>query len=780
MVRKGKPTRRERETHGNVAFNAFMELYGLSNKHVKDFAHNFHNASEPYRLASRFHQALIPSKLPLVRKLDNLDEAVTNLGKLLDRVPKSPECEGVFLFNYEDGKLKNLGVKRPEFEDYVHALEVAGAWKGKRPSDDEIKGMDSFGILSSIATYFPDEYQSFIDTEGYQHIRDFSRVIRGLFESTITEDSPEGNPFPAQRIGLDVLTSGMDHSKFRSMNEKLDLEADEIIRLLNDPEELNRRLHGDKSSEGVLQHADHYDSLDSLLDLQVLESIPYSGITGPEHVMETAQRLEVLKGDKVGNNRSKTVKILLGLLSSTDQGQRADLLDMVARSETEQEVDSLELYSRLKNTGLKPEEFIEFLRAGDQFGWRPEGSDTALSTLTGEYYKFLDPVDAYLTAALSNFNLLDELDKITSKKSSVPAAKELMLNPSLLFLDDNAVELMTLARDYNQGRLIIERYATVMAEGLHERAEAVLHVGQLRPSRLDLKFIRERMRSLDEQEMGSVVGCKSTEELKDLLKSKEKNTTQKPSHIEGISWFNLMKKRMNKRGATEENIHSVEEAHELLSDNGGNPRLLRNMFRTQPRNLVDLCSHIKIHSEDETFGVMMQRDALFQRYKLGLATVDGFSENFSEFVSQEHPNPFQALQGYLPQTETDVSYSDDINEEVVHQETPPLSESTGKIFLCGGIFRGDAKRKLEEEFPNLSLHQCNHSGKIYGLGNLSSEDTVVWVRQNSGHNIYHSTKNKCQKSGANFLEVESDGLSSIRRFLTEPLKKKSHSTESAS
>ncbi len=782
MTRNGRLTRKERDNQGDILLGAFRELYDLSEDQVKGYTLNFHNAKEPFGVRRRLHEALAPVKIPFLRKLDSLEQSVTHLGRLMERVPQSSECDGVFLFNYdEDNNLSDIGVKSPKFEDYVRALENNGAWPNGRPSDEEIRSWETFKTLVSLATYFPKQFETFVDTKGYKHITDFSRVLRCLANSEREKNPSQGWEVPLQRMCFEVLTYDLDPSKRRDPKTRTNLEFREVELLLNDPSKLRERLNGDETIEGIIQDVMPYQELDHRLDLDVLERIPYLKKHGKEHVREVAPKLKVLKGKETGSKRAKPLKTLLGLMDATDPEQRSDLLDIVERARSAQGVDSLNLYCRLRKNGLRPEEFVEFLRAGDQFDWKTEGRDTALSSVVSGGYLHMDPISAYLTLALSNFDVLQTLDNITTNRSSTPAAKELILNPSLLFLDDNAVELMTLARDYDHGRLIIERYATVKAEGLDERAEAVLHVGKLRPSRTDLKFIRERMRSLGEHELSNVMGCTSPEKLKDLLKSKEKKTSQKPIRTEGISWFDLMKKRMAKRGSSDEFIAEVEEAHRTLSDSEGNPRLLRNMFRTQPRNLGDLCRHVKENQGNETFELMMQRDSLFQRYKLGLVAVEDFNERFSEFLSEEHSNPFQALQDYLPCFEDCGVGLDKISPaEVCYQELPPLAESSGRIFLCGGIFRGEAKARLESEFPNLSIIRGRKSSRVVGLGKLSKNDTVVWIRQHSGHSPYDSVKDKCSRTGAKFLEIESDGLSSVRRFLSEPIKQRSHSKESAS
>ncbi|MBT6402290.1 hypothetical protein HOK09_02385 [Candidatus Woesearchaeota archaeon] len=727
---------------------------------------NFYGPIDPMHVPAKLQEVLIPSKKKFESRLDSLEGSIENLGKLLDKIPTSPECEGVFSFEYGSSKeVTNVKANLPRFKDYVESLEFAGAWEGERPSNGEIESMNNFRLLRSLTSSVPSVYDLFHRTEGYKHIQELSHFLRDFIES-----SPEGNTVPAQRLGFDVVTNNLSYFQRYNAREHKEI----IVSMFNDPSELQSRLYGNEETEGVLTLAESYRLLDNVLDLDVLDAIPYSG-TGSEHVSEIAPKLKNLKSKSEGHQRVKTLKTFLRLLNSTELDQRADLLDIVNRTLSEQDVDSLSLYGKIQSSGLKPEDYVEFLRSGDQFAWRPDGSDTALANLTSETFEPEDSVTNYLNVVGSKFNILSALNEIASNKQGAPAAKELMLNPSLLFLDNNAVELMTLARDYNQGMLIIERYATVMAEGLHERAEAVLKVGQLRPSRLDLKFIRERMRSLDEQEMGSVIACKTTEELKNLLKSKEKNKSQKPKLTEGVSWFELLIKSMAKRGAKEENIHSVENAHELLSNHEGNPRLLRNMFRTQPRNLGDLCNHVNDHSENETFGIMMQRDSLFQRYKLGLATVEGFYERFSDFVSQEHSNPFNALQSYLPLEE--VTPKVETLQEIQSDTTSEvnISDFPGKIFLCGGDFRTKAKDAILKRIPGVIFYgdaKENKRFKINGIREqLNSNDAVFIIKRNISHTGEGQAIKQCEMAGLRPIPCPTRGSASVSDFMESEIGK---------
>ncbi len=752
MARNGKSTKKQRFQQGETVFKAFQHLYGLSENMAESYLTNFHNSDNPINVVIKLHQALVPSRANLDKKLDSLEGAIESLGDFLDTVPTSPECEGVFTFKYNKSQeIEKVEANTPNFEDYVKSLEFAGAWKGERPSKEEIKSLGVFSFLKSIATYVSGQYDLFCRTEGYKHVQELSHLLRDFIES-----SPKENNIPAQRLGFDILTLGLNYSQRNNIEKHKEV----ITNFFNDPSEIKKRLHGNQETEGVMQLSEKYHLLDDMLDLEVLDMVPYSGKTGPEHLNEIAPKLKNIKSETEGHQRVKTLKTLIQLLRSTDLDQREDLLDIVDRSISEQKVDSVNLYKQLQSSGLKPEEYIEFLRAGDQFGWRPEGSDLAITNLSSEYFELIDPVTTYLMVKRSGFNIINALREIASNKGGVPAVTELIRNPSLLFLDDNAIELMTLARDYEHGKLIIERYSTVKANGLDERAEAILHVGRLRPSGDDLSFIRKRMRTLPENEIGKIMEYDTVENIKKLLKTQKPSKDQKPIKTEGVSSHSLMIKRMIKRGATEESISAVEEAHEILLNHGGNPRLLRNALRTQPRSLGDLCNHISNHQGNETFRLLMKRDSLFQRYKFGLATDPDFAQNFSSFVEQDHSNPFQALQNYLPIFPINEEVSDNITPlEVEPMRT--IEEFPGKIVICGGKFKMEHKRTILRELPGIIFSPDGDRLKKMGLQGLNENDGVLWIIPGTTHSAHDKVKGQCQRNGAIFELSRTGGLSII-------------------
>ncbi len=671
--------------------------------------------------------------------MQSLEAAVNHYGNWMDATARH-------------SKFRHIIACEPDFDHYKRALAEAGAWEeGQEPDEKTIKDMEAYRLLVEWATDFQDKFVHFHETNRLGHVR----ILKELF-GTFYKHS-KGRTAPTKKFAQDFLEEMVGERGGRTGEGKGFAKAVAVQRIISDPSRVG------EVSKGFMDLADHYLCLETDYDIAILDALPREEQTKAEQVRDVVPfLLEQKSKEKEPRKRAETSKTFLELVrSTTDLEKRIDLLEVVDRAMVEEEVDTLSLYRRLRRTGLKPREYVEFLLSGDQFSWRPEGSKATMDFVTGRGLQGVDPVSAYLMVARANFNILKALEEIAKNRTGAPAAKELILNPSLLFVDANTPELVTLARDYQHGTLIVKRYATVRAEGLDDRAEAVLHVGKLRPNLDDLTEIRKGMRALPEEEVRFVSGCDTIEGIKRLVKRKTTSKKEMPYQRQNLSWFDLMKKSLVARGATTEELSSLERAHGLLSDNGGKPRFLRNMFRTQPEDLGQLCDHIAAHHGSKTFTLIMQRESLFERYKHGLAIDSKFGENLSGFVAREHPNPYAALKEHLPE----LSVEEELELEPAYLgEEPkpiPIEEFPGRVIICGGTFRPRLRQRIEQELPGVVFGPDKKRLKREGVPGLSENDAVLWVVPGSDHNGHDKVKGQCEKSGTIFEISRSDGVKSV-------------------
>ena len=481
-----------------TALAAFQHLYkgpleqkgleALTEDDARTFVHMLHygnlsNGNAPKKLRIAIRNALTSQSNDIPSRIRGLNQAVAFYGTWIEAGNT----------NEKYGAINQL---EPSFEDYATALEMAGAWeKGQRPSEKTIRGSPEFDVLEGWATKFQGRTDDFVTTDGLCHVRAISGSIENFY------DGDKTRTIATRKFCSDFFEvfSGKPPNKTKKYDSSSTIA---IERILLDPKGVGDTLGG------FAEFVDSYYLLEAEADLAVIDEIPRNERSPSEQVRYVAPILQRQKGGKEKKAvRVKTSKTFLELTKSVDLEERIDLLEVVDRAIIDQGINPLDLYAKLRKTGLKPLEYAEFLMVGDQFGWRPEGSGSTSSFVANRDLEDKDVVATYLMLARTNFNILKVLEEIASNKSGVPAVRELIDNPSLLFVDNSAVDLAILARDYKHGRLIIERYATGKARGLDERADAVLHVGNLRPSLTDLTYIRNRMRKLPEDEVKFILGC---------------------------------------------------------------------------------------------------------------------------------------------------------------------------------------------------------------------------------------------------------------------------------
>lgn len=738
-----------------LALAAFPHLYNpslrrfnvqLTEDEARTYVHKVHHGNvndrnAPGGLRRALGKMLTQVDGNLPNRIASLEKAVRFYGDWVDAVA-------------QHDKFRHVIALGPDFGEYKRALAEANAWEdGQEPDEETIRAMGAYRFLEEWSTVFPDRFERFHLTGRLEHIR----LLKNIFE--IFYEETKGKTAPAKRFGKDFLAEMAGSSK-----EKTFSEAFAVARIIEDPARV-----GEVS--GRLQHlAPHYAALETDWDIAVLDELPREDQTRSEQVRDVTPYLIRQKGEeKHKKRRAESTKTFLELVHSVSLEQRIDFMEVVDRAITEEGVDPLKLYRKLKRTGLRPEEYAEFLISGDQFSWRPEGSKASIDFLINGSSQEMDPVSTYLMMARANFKILKALEAIAENRTGAPAATELILNPSLLFVDPNAPELVTLARDYQHGRLIIQRYATVRNAGLSDRAEAVLHVGKLRPEIGDLTEIRKGMRALPEEGVRFIPECDTIEEIKRLVKKKSTQKKEMPYHRESFSWFDLMRESLRTKGATTEELALVEKAHKILSNNGGNPRFLRNMFRTQPGDLGQLCEHVITHQENPTFTLVVQRDRLFQRYKYGLATDPDFGENLAGFVVNDYANPFAALREYLP--ELPLKKAPKKKTTLVEEAPTPMSieEFPGSIIICGGTFRPKLRKKIERELPGIVFGPDKKRLKKDGVPGLSENDAVLWVVPGSDHSGRDKVKGQCEGQGAIFELSRSDGVRSVVRTIREQI-----------
>ena len=743
-----------------TALAAFQYLYqkpfeengleALTEIEAQRFVYKIHEGNllgenVPRKLRTAIRTALTSKGNNIPSRVKNLDEAVSSYANWIN--------SGVAHERY--GLVVRL---TPDFEDYANALESAGAWKkDQRPSEDEAaRDSTEYQVLQEWATDFQSRADEFVITDGLGHIR----AISGMIGAFYSDDKSKTIATRKFCQSLFETFYNKPHPIVEKNDPSMIIAVEQIIL---DPKKVATTLRE------ALEYLPFCHMLETKEDLATLDELPRSGMSSTEQLEYVAPKLLRQKeGKEKPAERTKPTKTFLELTKSIGLEERVDLLDVVDRAISEQGVNPLDLYAKLKRTGLSPLEYAEFLIAGDQFGWRPESGRLVSRFVASGIHTSVDPVTTYLMVARTNFNILGALEEITSNRSGVPAAKELVSNPSLLFIDENAMDLVTLARDYKHGRLIVERYATVKARGLDERAKAVLHVGKLRPNLTDLTYIRDRMRKLPEEEVRFISGCDTIPGIMHLLKKQPEIKTQMPTHKESTSWFDLMTKSMSARGASPEDIKSAESAHQILSDNGGNPRFLRNMFRTQQGDLGQLCADVISHAGNDTFTTLMQREGLFQRYKLGL-TQPGFKEDFRGFLAGDYHNPFQALQDYLP-IMSSVQEPATTEQPITEQPVEPIrtiNDFPGRVFICGGNFKPDSKKRIDKELPGVIFSPSQKRLKRDGLSGLNGDDAVLWVVKGSTHNAHDHVKADCSSTGAIFERSRSDGISYVINRIKE-------------
>lgn len=768
MVKASSTKERNREYKRHVeeeaiALAAFQHLYkgpleeegleALTENQAQTFVHKLHGGNLSTGNAPR----------NLMKAIDNaLTSPNNNIPSRVERLNRALNFYSTWIgAANEHEQFGFIARAEPGFEEYATALEAAGAWeKDQRPDEATARKENlAYQTLLAWSTEFPKRYMDFANTAGLIHIRHLSDLIEAFY------DNDPKRAVPIRRFGTDFLryfTEGDNTSDDPLINGFAKTIA--LATIMDDPKKVGEAFGY------ISEYVDDYIQLEAEADLKVLDALPREGMTGPEQVREVAPKLARQKdGKEKKQERERSTKTFLGLARSLDLEKRVDLLEVVDRAITEHEVNPLDLYTRLKRTGISATEYSEFLVVGDQFKWKPESSQSTGALLGNQELSQANPIASYLMVARSNFNILKALQEIASHKSGVPAAKELIRNPSLLFVDENAVELVTIARDYPLGNLIVERYATVKNRGQNARADAILHVGQLRPSIEDLTYIRGRMRTLPEDDIRYISGCDTVEGIKHILRKQSVKKTQMPTRTESTSWFDLMKKSMAVRGASEEEIVAATKAHKILLGNGGNPRFLRNMFRTQPEDIGELCDDIVIHTGNEVFTPIIQRNPLFQRYKYGLATVPNFRESLANFVAQEHPNPYHALQEYLP----NLPLVEDATPKNQILEAPPkempITEFPGRIFICGGTFGPELRRRITKELPGVIFGPNTKRLKKEGLPGLAKGDGVLWVVPATSHSAHDNVKKQCTKVNALFELSRSDGVSSVVRTIREKI-----------
>jgi hypothetical protein len=346
------------------------------------------------------------------------------------------------------------------------------------------------------------------------------------------------------------------------------------------------------------------------------------------------------------------------------------------------------------------------------------------------------------------------------------ALKELALHPELL-TGEQSEELISIAREYSSGGIILREYHESLGRGEWQRARILLDIGKARPRDQELKFLRQKLASSPHDLLEEIVGERTPEQRVESLrryrpgKERPQHRTSRPVREH---WYSPIITQLKHAGADEKQLQTFEETCGRLPTDCSDA--LIQTLEQEPQTIDVVCTDLLKYGRLQSYRVLTLHTDLFSQYLSRIAT-----EKTSEWLKDAlyARNPLAALRELL------VAKKDRTSPGTLLQTAPSVAERQpryGRVLVYGGRFREEQITDLRTKVPvPVIVHDETMLNRARGMS-MGPGDLVLFYTRHANHTIAHPLVAACKDSGATLRSTDTKNVDRLAQRIGELLYEK--------